>query len=161
MTIYSHHQHPNYWRLNHPPPDNGFVISTPTTHSKPQCLYLYHCHWYQIPIIHHRVSGGKSVPVSYLNKRDSLLPLTLPMSTSSTFAVPLGHLLPKPCPKPPMSPLTPPYLAMVIGNRNLDFNVCVCVCERERERGKKAYIIGNRFGFLHVCVCEKEREREA
>ena len=62
-----------------------------------------------------------------------------------------------------MSPLTPPYLAMVIGNRDLDFNVCVCVCVcvRERERGKKAYIIGNRFGFLHVCVCEKEREREA
>ena len=89
------------------------------------------------------------------------------MATSSTFAIPLGHLLPKPHPKPPMSPLTPPYLAMVIGNRDLDFNVCVCVCvcvrerERERERGGKAYIIGNRFGFLHVCVCVCVREREA
>ena len=114
------------------------------------------------------MSGGKSILVSYLNKRDPLLLLTIPMATSSMFVIPLGHLLPKPHPKPPMSPLTPPYLAMVIGNRDLDFNMCVCVCERERERDREVEKLilleidldSYMYVCVCVCVCERERERE-
>ena len=62
-------------------------------------------------------------------------------------------VLSKPHPNPPMSPLTSPCSTMVIGNRDLDFNVCVCarecVCERERERVVKAYSIL----VSDCCVC--------
>ena len=77
-------------------------------------------------------------PIS--NGRDSLLLLASPATESSTSAVPLLHLLPKPRTKSLMSILAPPCSAMVIGNKYLDF---YCVCVRGNERGREAYIIEN------------------
>ena len=80
------------------------------------------------------------------------------MMASSTFAIPLLHLLPKPRTMSLMFVLALPCLAMVIGNKYLDF-CCVCVRgnEREREVGK---LIVLKIDWISVCVCERVNEIE-
>ena len=74
---------------------------------------------------------------------------------------------------------TPPRSAMVIGNRDLDFNMCVCVCARCRSltlnhqcllllHHARPWLLEIEIwismcvrAHVCVCVCVRERERES
>ena len=91
-------------------------------------------------------------PIS--NGQDTLLLLLAsPTMASSASAVPLLHLLPKPCTKSLMSVLAPPCSAMVTGNKYLDFCYVCVKGMREREVGK---LILLKIDWIFVCVCESE-----
>ena len=147
MTIYSHHQHPNYWRLNHPrlkssTIGNQLFISNLTKHSKQQGLEPYPYRRYRMDETH-----SSSLHCPRRHPLRLLFPFCIccrSLARCHWYPFLLYH--------------AQPWL--------LEINIWIfatCVCERERERererGREAYSIENRLDFS-VCVWESERDRE-